>query len=174
MECCLPDLFLQWGRLHTENNPCGWPVTSVFDIKYISAEILRCPHNEVKISQRWSLIHDGNYSLPFASDTSSISFQHRTIKKRWSDLAITPSTEYWNCKGDFWFLKFNVGCTTYMLCILVECWALNFQECVIMLNVESLSWIINLECRNGKLKVGCYNLILAAQVDFSSFPWPLV
>ena len=27
-----------------------------------------------------------------------------------------------------------------MLCILVECWALNFQECVIMLNVGNLSW----------------------------------
>ena len=53
----------------------------------------------------------------------------------------------------------------YMLCTLVQCCALNLQECVIMLNVESLSWIINFECWNAKLKVGCYNLMLAAQVE---------
>ena len=87
-------------------------------------------------------------------------FSKSDYKKRWADLYITPSTEYWNCKAGFWFLKLNVGCTTYMLCILVECWALNFQERVIMLNVESLNSIIKLECWNGKLKVGCYNLIL--------------
>ena len=52
----------------------------------------------------------------------------------------------------------------YMLCTLVQCCALNLQECVIMLNVERLSWIINFECWNVKLKVGCYNLMLAAQV----------
>ena len=34
----------------TGNNPCGWPVTSAFDIKQILADILRCPHNEDKIS----------------------------------------------------------------------------------------------------------------------------
>ena len=66
-------------------------------------------------------------------------FSKSDYKKRWADLYITQSTEYWNCKAGFWFLKLNVGCTTYMLCILVECFALNFQERVIMLNVESLS-----------------------------------
>ena len=30
----------------TGNNPCGWPVTSAFDIWYILADILRCPHND--------------------------------------------------------------------------------------------------------------------------------
>ena len=40
----------------TGNNPCGWPGTSAFDIWYIFADILRCPHNEVKNSQWWTLI----------------------------------------------------------------------------------------------------------------------
>ena len=35
---------------------------------------------------------------------------------------------------------------TYMLCILVESCALNFQELVIMLDVGSLSLIFNFEC----------------------------
>ena len=40
------------GRPETGNNPCGWPVTSALDIWYILAEILHCPHNEVKNSRR--------------------------------------------------------------------------------------------------------------------------
>ena len=41
-----------------------------------------------------------------------------------------------------------------------------------------LSWIINFKCWNVKLKVGCYNLMLAAQVEcwglkliFGSLSW---
>ena len=40
------------GRPETGSNPCGWPVTSACDIWYILAEILRCPQDEVKNSQR--------------------------------------------------------------------------------------------------------------------------
>ena len=40
------------GTPETGNNACGWPVMSAFDIRYILVDILRCPHNEVKISQR--------------------------------------------------------------------------------------------------------------------------
>ena len=40
------------GETGDWNNPCGWSVTSTFDIRYILADILRCSHNEVKISQR--------------------------------------------------------------------------------------------------------------------------
>jgi len=146
------------ARLDTQNNPRGLPVTSVFDIKYILAEILRCPHNEVKISQWRQLFTTHRVWYEFNIFSTS------DYKKRWSYLYITLSTEYWNCKAGFWFPNLNVGCATYTS-ILVECWALNFQECVIMLNVESLSWIINLVCWNGKLKVGWYTLILAAQVE---------
>ena len=90
------------------------PVTPAFDIWYILADILRCPHNEVKISQRWSLIRDGNYQL------------------------------YW-C----WNVKLKVGCYNLMLAAKVECWGLK-------LIFGSLSWIINFECWNVKLKVECY------------------
>ena len=99
------------------------PVTPAFDIWYILADILRCPHNEVKISQRWSLIRDGNYQL------------------------------YW-C----WKVKLKVGCYNLMLAAKVECWGLK-------LIFGSLSWIINFECWNVKLKVECYNLMLAGQVE---------
>ena len=89
------------------------PVTPAFDIWYILADILRCPHNEVKISQRWSLIRDGNYQL------------------------------YW-C----WKVKLKVGCYNLMLAAKVECWGLK-------LIFGSLSWIINFECWNvrGNLSV---------------------
>ena len=47
-----------------------------------------------------------------------------------------------------------------------------------MLNVGSLNWIINFKCWNVKLKVGCYNLMLAGQVEcwglkliFGSLSW---
>ena len=90
------------------------PVTPAFDIWYILADILRCPHNEVKISQRWSLIRDGNYQL------------------------------YW-C----WKVKLKVGCYNLMLAAKVECWGLK-------LIFGSLSWVINFECWNVKLKVECY------------------
>ena len=99
------------------------PVTPAFDIWYILADILRCPHNEVKISQRWSLIRDGNYQL------------------------------YW-C----WKVKLKVGCYNLMLAAKVECWGLK-------LIFGSLSWIINFECWNVKLKVECYNSMSAAQVE---------
>ena len=29
-------------------NPCGWPVTSAFDIRYILEDNIRCPCNEVR------------------------------------------------------------------------------------------------------------------------------
>ena len=52
-----------------------------------------------------------------------------------------------------WFLKLNVGCPTYVLWVKVECFGLNFKVQVIMLKVDSLSWIINDKCWNVKLKV---------------------
>ena len=83
-------------------------------------------------------------------------------KKRWWDIS---NAEHWILKLQSWFLV-----------SLVER-ALNFhsfQEQVIMLSVKSLSWIINFECWNVKLKVKCYiklnvsrsSWMLRTQVDF--------
>lgn len=55
-----------------------------------------------------------------------------------------------------WFLKLKVGCSTYVLCVKVECFGLNFKVQVIILKVESESWIINNKCWNVKLKVDGY------------------
>ena len=48
-----------------------------------------------------------------------------------------PQNEYWNCKVGFWFFKLIVGYSAYMLCLQLECCALNFQERVIMLHCNS-------------------------------------
>ena len=40
-------------------------------------------------------------------------------------------------KVGFWFFKLNVGYSAYMLCLQLECCALNFQERVIMLHCNS-------------------------------------
>ena len=122
--------------------------------EYILAEILRCPHNEVKISQRWSLIHDGNYSLPIASDTSSISFQNRTIKKV---TRFIYNAEHWILKLQSWFLVSQVECWLHNLHVVYFSRMLGAQFSRMRDHVKC--WEFKLECWNGKLKVGCYNLI---------------
>ena len=132
----------------TGNNPCGWPVTSAYDIWYILADILRCRHNEVRIYNEERLWH-GNNLRPIAL----IRIQHlltSDYKKRWWDIY---NAEHWILKLQSWFLVSQVER------------ALSFQEQVIMPSVKSLSWTINFKCWNVKLKVECYDLMLAAQVE---------
>ena len=81
-------------------------------------------------------------------------------------MRLTYNAEHWILKLQSWFLVSQVERV------------LNFQEQVIMLSVKSLSWLINFERRNVKLKVKCYNLMLAAQVEcwglkliFGSLNW---
>ena len=81
-------------------------------------------------------------------------------------MSLIYNAEHWILKLQSWFLVSQVER------------ALNFQEQVIMLSVKSLSWIINFERWNVKLKVECYNLMLAAQVEcwglkliFGSLSW---
>ena len=134
----------------TGNNPCGWPVTSAYDIWYILADILRW--------QRGQNVQRRTFMTRQLFTTNRVSYEFNIFltsdfKKRWWDIS---NAEHWILKLQSWFLV-----------SLVER-ALNFhsfQEQVIMLSVKSLSWIINFECWNVKLKIECYNLMLAAQVE---------
>ena len=93
---------------------------ATIDIWYILADILRCPHNEVKNSQRWTLIARQLFTTHRFWYEFNI-FLTSDYNKRWRDLYIRLSTEYWNCKVGF-------GFSSWML----ECCALNFQEQVII------------------------------------------
>ena len=132
------------GRPKTGKNPCGWPVTSAFDIWYILADILRCPHNEVKNSQRltydtfwrifyavlttrsrirndWHMIHFGGHftlSSQRCQEFTTMNFNRTAIIH---DPSLLTLQEFWNCKVGF-------GFSSWML----ECCALNFQEQVII------------------------------------------
>ena len=120
----------------------------------------------------WHMIHFGGHFTLYAQrgqnsqqctfyGTAFIQDQSRLIQiqylfnigllKRDDETYITLSTEYWNCKVGFWFLKLNAHSI--------------FKNKWPRLSVKSLSWIINFERWNVKLKVECYNLMLAAQVE---------
>lgn len=72
------------------------------------------------------------------SRTSSILFQHSATKR---DSHIYILRQVLNSETtNIWF---NVGCSAYVLSVKVECFGLNFQVQMIMLNVESVSWIID-------------------------------
>ena len=88
----------------TGNNPCGWPVTSAYDIWYILADILRCTHHEVKNSQHWTFMARQLFKTNHVWYEFNI-FLTSDYKKRWWDLYITPNSEYWHCKVGFRFLK---------------------------------------------------------------------
>lgn len=96
----------------------------------------------VNISQRcWKLSH-GSYFRSgirtIESRTSSILFQHSATKR---DSHIYILRQVLNSETtNIWF---NVGCSAYVLSVKVECFGLNFQVQMIMLNVESVSWIID-------------------------------
>ena len=110
---------IHFGGHFTQSSQRGQEFATI-DIWYILADILRCPHNEVKNSQRWTLIARQLFTTHRFSYEFNI-FLTSDYNKRWRDLYFTPSTEYWNCKVGF-------GFSSWML----ECCALNFQEQVII------------------------------------------
>ena len=104
----------------------------------------------LKIISHGSYFRSGIRTI--ASRTSSILFQHSATK---SDSHIYILSQALNSETTklIWFLKLNVGCSAYVLSVKVEYFGLNFQVQMIMLNVESVSWIIddNVEMSSWKL-----------------------
>ena len=150
---------------------------AAFDVRYILADILRCSYNEVKFSQRWSFLKNCTVIIFTRSiQPNCVGYEFNIFltldfKKRWSDLHITPSTEYWNCKVA-WFLVSQVECWLLNLhFVYITEWDISgmlrdqFSRTSDHVNVGSLSWFINFECWNVELKVGCYNLMLLAEVE---------
>ena len=108
---------------------------ATIDIWYILADILRCPHNEVKNSQRWTLIARQLFTTHRLWYEFNI-FLTSDYNKRWWDLYITSSTEYWNCK---------VGLNVRMLRAQfsrTSSHMLNVE--LLTLNVEKWSWKLGL------------------------------
>ena len=134
-------------------------------------------YNEVKFSQRWSFfkkLHCNYFHRDIRPNCVWYEFNillTSDYKKRRSDLYTTPSTEYWNCKVGFMcqFLKLKVGCSTY---VLVHKW--NAVRSRTSDHVKCWKFkLIYFECWNVKLKVGWYNLMLAAEVECGVECWVL-
>ena len=127
----------------TGNNPGGWPVTSAYDIMIHFGGYCTLYSRRGQNAQRRTFMTRQLFTTNRVSYEFNI-FLTSDYKKRWWDIS---NAEHWILKLQSWFLV-----------SLVER-ALNFhsfQEQVIMLSVKSLSWIINFECWNVKLKVKCY------------------
>ena len=106
-------------------------------------------------AQRGQEFHShGNYSRPIASHTNIYLFNIQLKKEM---MRLLYNVEHWILKLQIWLRfitshsRFALASTMLQYYIKVECCALNFQEQVIKFKLN--------------LKVGCYNLMLAAQVE---------
>ena len=127
---------------------------SAFGIWYILADILRCPHNEVKNSQRWTLIARQLFTTHRVWYEFNI-FLTSDYKKRWWDLYITPSTEYWNCK-----LKLQVE---------IESWNWKFVL-VVQLACCSISRMLRVQFSRTSNHIKCWEFKLKPETETGMEP----
>ena len=109
---CVSGHMIHFGGDFTLSSRRGEEFATI-DIWYILADILRCSHNEVKNSQRWTLIARQLFTTHRFWYEFNI-FLTSDYPKRWWDIY---NAEHWILKLQswFWFVKLNVGCSTGML-----------------------------------------------------------